>query len=67
MRDTGKPCPSGAFSIRIKERALDLLRRNYSSQITIGELVAVQPMNLPAGQIFYLDFVVDNNGARFLR
>jgi len=41
--------------------ALPLVRRVFA-EIAAKEFVSVQPMNLPSGLIFYLDFKYGNNG-----
>ena len=63
-----------SFSARIKQRQLAALRERGSGRFAsfvfpiirnvlahrdiIQDLVAVQPMNAPAGQVFYLDYVM---------
>ena len=44
--------------------ALPLVRKIFG-QIASKEFVSVQPMNLPAGLVFYLDFQYGNNKAPF--
>ena len=44
--------------------ALPLVRKIFG-QIAAKEFVSVQPMNLPAGLVFYLDFQYGNNKAPF--
>ncbi|MDB4339327.1 hypothetical protein N9992_00710 [bacterium] len=44
--------------------ALPLVRRVFG-EIVAKDLVSVQPMNLPAGLIFYLDFQYGNDNAGF--
>ena len=43
--------------------ALPLVRRIFG-EIAAQEFVSVQPMNLPSGLVFYLDFKYQNNYAR---
>ena len=44
--------------------ALPLVRKVFG-QIAAKEFVSVQPMNLPSGLVFFLDFQYGNNKAPF--
>ena len=57
---TGQSVTAGANSEAWAGVALPLVRRVFG-EIVAKDLVSVQPMNLPAGLIFYLDFQYGNN------
>ena len=46
--------------------AFPLVRRVFA-QLIANEIVSVQPMSLPSGLLFYLDFDYDRNNARVKR
>ncbi len=58
---TGQAVTNGANSEAWAGVALPLVRRVFG-EIVAKDLVSVQPMNLPAGLIFYLDFQYGSNG-----
>lgn len=55
------PCRLGIG--RWKSFALPFIR-NVMPNLSMADLIAVQPMQQPAGQIPYMDYVIDVNGAR---
>ena len=57
---TGQSVTAGANSEAWAGVALPLVRRVFG-EIVAKDLVSVQPMNLPAGLIFYLDFQYGDN------
>lgn len=72
---------ANSFSSKIKQRQLEALRkrpggqfakfmfpiiRNMAQHDLIGALLPVQPMALPAGQMFYMD-IVDGRRRRYTR
>ena len=57
----GQAVTNGANSEAWAGVALPLVRRVFG-EIVAKDLVSVQPMNLPAGLIFYLDFQYGTNG-----
>ena len=57
---TGQSVTAGANSEAWAGVALPLVRRVFG-EIVAKDLVSVQPMNLPAGLIFYLDFQYGQN------
>jgi len=58
---TGVSITNGGNSEAWAGVALPLVRRVFG-EIVAKDLVSVQPMNLPAGLIFYLDFQYGDNG-----
>ncbi len=48
------------FTLNQDKLAVPLVRRVFG-QLLASELVAVQPMSLPSGLLFFLDFKYDRN------
>lgn len=68
--NTGGGAGAGSFTTGTGAQwapiALPMVRKIFG-QISIKELVSVQPMNLPAGLVFYLDFQYGSNKTPFTR
>ena len=67
ISENSKTSPTGGTGVGDEEWsgvALPLVRRVFGN-IVAQELVSVQPMNLPSGLVFFLDFKYGNNSNKF--
>ena len=67
ISENSKTSPSGGTGVGDEEWsgvALPLVRRVFGN-IVAQELVSVQPMNLPSGLVFYLDFKYGTSAGKF--